>query len=361
MQGQVAVDVAARHAAAHVAALERALLGHQVPDRQADGLGAGRQARRHGLAAAPRDAVGHLQCLGRPHHLEGMVHAAARQFAHLFDGILVAGVDGVGGAEFARHGQLVGLEVHGHHAGRARRRRAHHRGQAHAAQPHHGHALAGAHPGGIGHRAHAGHHGAAEQRGQLQRHRLVDAVHAAARKHGMLGKGRDADEVRDGLAIARQAFGARQQSARHTGLACGLAEHGPALGAGLAAAAAGHEEHDHMVAHRQIGHALAQRLDHACGLMAEHDGRVARTVAVDDGQVGVAHACGGHLDQHLAGAGRRQVHLPDLQRAAVGIGRGRARSREYGGACLHDVFTSLQLLLDRGRKASSPGMVESTL
>src|SRR5256885_4409105 len=31
-----------------------------------------------------------------------------------------------------------------------RSRRAHHRGQAHAAQPHHGHALAGAHSGGIG-------------------------------------------------------------------------------------------------------------------------------------------------------------------------------------------------------------------
>ncbi|MPN08063.1 hypothetical protein SDC9_155339 [bioreactor metagenome] len=96
--------------------------------------------------------------------------------------------------------------------------------------------------------------------------------------------------------------------------------------------------------------------------MAQHDGRGARPVAIDDGQVGMADTRGGHAHQYLARAGRRQVHLPDFHRFALRIGRGCTGAGQYGCSGLHHhPFKSLQVLLESGLNALSPGMVLSTL
>ena len=124
-------------------------------------------------------------------------------------------------------------------------------------------------------------------------------------KHCIFCKGRYADEVVHRLALVGQATSTAQQRAGGVGCSRRLAQHRPPFGARQAVATTGHEDQDHMVARHQVRHAFAQRLDHAGGRMPQHDGRAARTVAIDNRQVGVAQAgrCDPH--KHLAWPGRR--------------------------------------------------------
>ena len=83
-----------------------------------------------------------------------------------------------------------------------------------------------------------------------------------------------------------------------------------------------------MIAGREAGDALADRLDHARALVAEHGGRVAgRVGAAGRVEVGVADAAGGEAHQHLARP--RPVELDVLDDERLG------ELLEYGGADLH--------------------------
>ena len=105
--------VARRHAGADVAALERALLGHQAHRGQRPGRGRWRQAGGDGGAATARDAVGEVERADRAGEFEGELDAARAQVADLLQRIRLAGIDGVGGAQLARQLQLVVGEVDG--------------------------------------------------------------------------------------------------------------------------------------------------------------------------------------------------------------------------------------------------------
>ena len=290
-----------------------------------------------------------------------MVHASAGQVAYFLHYIRVTGVEGVGSAKLFCLRELFVVEIDGNHAHCARSHRAHHTRQPDSAQSHNGHGFAGLDLGGVGDRAYARHDSAAKERRDFERDALVDFLHAAAREHGVFCEGGYAHEVRDRDSIFGKALCARQQRARHTGLRGGFAQHGPAFCARLAVAAAGHEEQDNVVADFQIVHALPQAFDHAGRFMAEDDRRGAWPVAVDDRQIGMAHARGGDAHQHFAGPGRCQIHLPDFHGLALRVGCGGTDLGQNCGACLHDAFTSLHVLLDSGRNALSPGTVLSTL
>ena len=56
---------------------------------------------------------------------------------------------------------------------------------------------------------------------------------------------------------------------------------------------------DDMIARRDGAHLAADLLNDASGFMTEHDRHLRRIRALDEMQVGVAHAGGGRADQHF--------------------------------------------------------------
>jgi hypothetical protein len=87
-----------------------------------------------------------------------------------------------------------------------------------------------------------------------------------------------------------------------------------------ALAALGGEERDDVVARGDEGDVLADLLDHARALVAEHGRRVAGRV--DAGrrvEVGVADAAGHEAHQHLAALGVVELDFLDDERLAEGL------------------------------------------
>ena len=77
-------------------------------------------------------------------HLEGVMHAALGELAHLLHHVAIAGIDDVGGAELGGQLQLHRIGVDRDDAAGAGDRRAVDRGHADAAAADHRHGLAGA-------------------------------------------------------------------------------------------------------------------------------------------------------------------------------------------------------------------------
>ena len=75
-----------------------------------------------------------------------------------------------------------------------------------------------------------------------------------------------------------------------------------------------------MVAKAKVGDALAERLDDSGGFVAERHRQGAGSVAVDDGEVGMAQARGGDPDEDFTAAGRREVERFERQRLRARIG-----------------------------------------
>ena len=89
-----------------------------------------------------------------------------------------------------------------------------------------------------------------------------------------------------------------------------------ASGAAAAAPSAGREAEDDGVA-RPHPADLAAHLPHDPRTLVADHGRQRLRPGVAHQQVGVAHAGGDDLDQHLVGAGTRQLHLLEEERAAL--------------------------------------------
>jgi hypothetical protein len=200
IERDVARDVAGGHAGADIAALDGALLGDQPHRRKLETLRGMRQARGDRRAAAPRDRVGELERLRRSRHLEGVVDAAERHVASRLHRIDAARRDRVAGAELARQRELALVEIDGDDSRRAGRDRAQQRGEPDAAEADHGNAGAGADPRGVGDRADAGEHRAAEQGRLGERQLVVDPDQRAARADREFGEGGDAEVVVQGRA-----------------------------------------------------------------------------------------------------------------------------------------------------------------
>ena len=307
----------ARHRSADVAALQRALLGHEIDRRQRHGRGRRRQAGRDRGAAAAGDLVGELEGPDRAGELEGELDPAAGGAPHLLGTVRVPGAEGRRGAELAREGQLVVGEVDGDDLARPGGDGTQQRAQADAAQADHRHRGAGLHPCGVDHRAHAGEHGAAEQRRLVERQLGVDLDQRVARHRGVLGKAGDAQVM-----LHRRAVGPVQPARAREQRACAvrgrarLAQGRPALGAGAAMAAGRHEHADHMIAAGEVGDARPDLLDDAGRLVPERHRQRARPVAVDHRQVGMAQARGLDPDQHLARARADRARAPRSPEAA---------------------------------------------
>ena len=328
-------DVAHRHAASHVAALDGLLLADQPALLEREVGGDRRQARRHRGAAPARHQIGRLHGLDGAGEVEGVVDAAVGEVAHLLHVVGVLGVHRVGGAELAGQAELVVGEIDRDDAAGAGQHRTHQAAQADAAQADDGDRAAGLDLRGVDHGADAGDHGAAEQRRDIERQARVDHHDRAAIDDGVFGVAGDAGLMVHRLAVEMQPMMARQELARGARRDRALADIGPALEAAPAAAAAHVEGEADMVALLDVVHAGADLDDLARALVAQHDRHRPRPVAVDQRQVGMAEPAAAHLDQHLALAGRIEIDLDDMDRLALGERPRRAADRENGGFHLH--------------------------
>ena len=103
--------------------------------------------------------------------------------------------------------------------------------------------------------------------------------------------------------MTRAAVGARALRQHHV-RAHRLAQVRLVAQAEEAVAARGRERRDHAVADRDAGHVAAHREHGARALVAEDDRRRQRHVAVGEAQVGVAHAAGVDVHEHVVRADR---------------------------------------------------------
>ena len=113
IQREVARDVARRHAGADVAALERALLAHQVDRREREGGIGRRQAGGHRGAAPAGGLIGEFERPDRAGEFEREFDPAAGGALDLLGAIRVFGVEGRGGPEFTGENELVVGEIDG--------------------------------------------------------------------------------------------------------------------------------------------------------------------------------------------------------------------------------------------------------
>lgn len=124
--------------------------------------------------------------------------------------------------------------------------------------------------GGVQSRTETGRDAAAEQADLVQRRRFVDLAQRDGRDHRVLGKRRCAHKVEDGLALAGEAGRAVGQDALTLRGADLRANIGPGMLAEFACLALRNVQRNDVVAGREVGDAVADALDNAGALVAQH-------------------------------------------------------------------------------------------
>ena len=156
--------------------------------RQADDRGrSSRRQHREGLLARRFPAEG----------FEGVLDATARELLHLGHRIAGGCVDGVGRAERTGAVEVLGGDVDRDHAGGTRDHRTLHDVEADAAAADDRDGRAGRNLRGVEHRAETGGDRAANQRGDLDRHLVVDLQQRLLREEHLLGESAEARELID--------------------------------------------------------------------------------------------------------------------------------------------------------------------
>src|SRR2546429_5175049 len=141
--------------------------------------------------------------------------------------------------------------------------------------------------------------------------------------------------VMDVLVFAMEPSLARKQRTCTIRRGTRLAQRGPAFGARQTMSAARNKHHDDMVAHLEIIHAWSKLLHDAGGLVTKHHGGRTRSIAVDDGEIGMAQTRRADLHHHLTLPRIVEVELFDRQRPGFLIRRLGAHFFEDGGSYFH--------------------------
>ena len=194
-----------------------------------------------------------------------------------------------------------------------------------AAAADHRDAVARPHARGAPDRAGAGRHGAAGQRGDLERHAVGDRDAAGRRHDRALGERGQERVVVDRLAARARAAACPSSSPPwpipSQAVVAEVRQPAQAL---VAAAARRHPGEHHARARRASAARSPDRLDHARALVAEHRRAAGRRRAVDRVVVGVADAAGVQPHEHLARARAARARGPSPP-AALRPARGRRR------------------------------------
>ena len=180
---------------------------------------------------------------------------------------------------------------------------------AHTAQADDGDGLAALDLAGIHRGPQAGHHATAHQ---ARSRRIRPRVHLGAlplMDQGLLCERADAQ---GGLQL-----GAIGQRHLLRGVESIEAVLRLALLAGTALAAHRAPVQDHIIAHSDVSDVLADLRNYTRSLMAQQEGIVVRNTAIAVGQVGVAHAAGLHLHNHVVGPRGGDLNIHYLHRVAL--------------------------------------------
>ncbi len=112
-QRDVARDIAARHAGAHIGTQNDALLPNKADQRNRElRLRRGQAACRRD-AAATRDRISGFERPGCARQFDGVIDAATGRLAHALHDVGIGGIECVGRAQFQRQIQLGGIEIDG--------------------------------------------------------------------------------------------------------------------------------------------------------------------------------------------------------------------------------------------------------
>ena len=162
-----------------------------------------------------------------------------------------------------------------------------------------------------------GREAAGERRAAVERRLRAHLRERDLRHHGVLGERRRPHEVAQRLTVPREARGAVGEVAEALLVADRDAAVRAIAEAVDALPALGREQRDDVIAGRDERDAVADALDDARALVAEHAGRVARRIGAGGGvEVGVADAAGGEPHEHLAGLRLGEIDLLNDERAA---------------------------------------------
>ncbi len=237
---------------------------------------------------------------------------ATRQLADRLDGVLVAGVDGVGRSEALGPVELTGVDVDRDDGGRADEGRARDRGVADAATADHGDGVAPPDATGVHSRSETGHDTAAQEAGSAGRCGRVDLGALTRRDERLLDEGTDAEGGRE-----RRTVGQSHLLLRVVGVETVLR-----LALRTRAALATHRTpvEDDEVARSNLGDTLADRLDDTGGLVAEQEREVVADTTFAVVQVGVADAARLDLHHGLTRARVGDDDVDDLDRRSLAAG-----------------------------------------
>src|SRR5262249_54945156 len=297
----------------HVGAPARAAERRALPDPPGDELERSRGNLLAGLGNADddRDAPAAVAAFQRlAHHggvagaVEGVVGPAVGQRHQMLDHIAadLGRIDEVGHAELAAPLLLAVIDIDADDLARADHPRALDDVEPDAAEAEHDNVGAGGDLGRVDHRANAGGHAAADVAALVEGRVLADLPHRDRRPDGVIGEGRAAHVMVDGLALVFEARGA----VGHDALALRGADRGAEVGllaeAAFALPAFGRVERDHVVADLDRGDPRPDLADDAGAFMAEDRGEKSFAVeAVERVGVGVTDAGRLDLDQDFAG------------------------------------------------------------
>ena len=240
------------------------------------------------------------------------MHAAAGDLHHLFDRVVGHRVDRMRRAQHFGQLTLLGQRVDCDDLARTRDLGGIDRRQPHAAAADDRDGFAGHDRTGIEDRTCPGGHRTADNGRAVERHVLVDRDAGMFVDQHLLGKRRQVEHLRNGLAAI--ACDARRGGLRPAGISAEAQGHPPGH-AELAMAAECGQAGDHMVARLDRFHFAADRAHHARCLMARNGRQRVRIGAVDEVQIRMTQAAGLGVDQHFVRCGIGQLDLTDGEAA----------------------------------------------
>jgi len=278
---------------------------HQVGRRNLHGVGRDWCQTDHDAAPGfAGGAVGDADVLGFDvaDGDDGLIGAdAVGEVEDALDGVLVLGVDGVGGAELLGSFELPGDDIDGDDLGGAGEGGALDGVHAHAAEAKDGHHVTRTHFGTLCGGTKSCRHTTGNKTCLIQGDIRLDADECLHRSHNILAKAPNASKLSDVPPIHSMQPKSPVEQCTAGDVRATITKDRETGEAPPALAARGNERQDDMVARLHFSDTGADLLDDASALVTCHNGIVGCEVASGEVPIGVAHAGCYHLDQDLSG------------------------------------------------------------
>src|SRR5438270_3589178 len=270
-------NITAEHGRAHEGTLDGFLKGDQGDSLDGELLPWMHQPDGDGFSPAARGLIRLSQHLSTAHGFKGVLGTSTRRVPHGSHGVGLAGIDSDIGSQFLCQGEFGRARVHSNN-GRGPGEPCSHQGtQTHTAQAKDNNGLTWLHLGRVDDGSYPREEGTAKEGGLVQRDRLVDFNERLLSGHRILGEGRDAQVVQDGLATGlMEAYTSIEECAGVVGLRPVDTQGRSANGTVQAVATGGYEGEYHMIVRLDFTHAWSHLTYDTAGIVAKDHGHQAR-------------------------------------------------------------------------------------